>query len=136
VGTLTVVESAVPVLADSRGLPHKFAIHDRHLDEFRFINGDFSMRFRNRLRLERDLALGRRSLIPYCSGEIYYDTRFNTFNRLRLTAGLEFCFKRRTSALLNIRRQNTLDFYYVWQHDSRSSPTRVEAVGITFAIHF
>ena len=120
----------------SRDLAHKFAFHDRNRQEFRNVNGDFSMRFRNRVRVEREFSTGKRALTPYGSAEIYYDTRFNTFNRYRLMTGVEFRFRKRESAVLNIRRQKTLAFYYVWQHDSRSSPSRVQAVGITFGVHF
>ena len=120
----------------SRDLPRKFAVHDRNRQEFRVVNGDFSMRFRNQLKLEREFSGAGRSFVPYASGEIFYDTRFSTFNRYRLRAGLEFCFRKRTSAVLHVRKQKSLDLYYIWQHDSRSSTTRVQAVGITFAVHF
>ena len=108
-------------LTYSKDLPQKFAVHDRNRQESRIVNGDFSTRFRNRLRLEREFSHGKRSLIPYASGEIFYDTRFDAFNRYHLNADLEFRFKKRTDALLNIRKQKTLDFYYMGQHDSRST---------------
>ena len=120
----------------SRDLPRKFAVHERNREELRVLNDDFSMRFRNRLKLEREFSLGKRSLIPYGSAEIFYDTRYDVFNRNRLSAGLEFRFKKRTNALLNIREQKILDLYYLWQHDTRSSNPKVRAIGISFAIHF
>jgi len=41
---------------------------------------------RNRLMLEREFLLPGRSLTPYASVEVYHDSRFNVWNRNRLTA--------------------------------------------------
>jgi len=121
----------------SRSLPRHFAIHARNRQEFREVSGDFSTRLRTRLMLERDFALGiKRSLIPYVAAEAFYDTRFDAFNRYRLTSGLQIFFKKRTGDLLKLRNQKTLDLYYLWQHDSRSQPEFVHAIGIKFAIHY
>jgi hypothetical protein len=120
----------------SRPLARRFKVYDRNRQEFRVVNGDFSMRFRNRLMLERDYTFGKRSLVPYASGEIFYDTRYSTFNRFRLIGGVQISFKKRDGALLNVRKQKELDLYYAWQHDSRVNPERVNAIGIKFIIHF
>jgi hypothetical protein len=120
----------------SKPLPRRFDFHFRSRQEFREVNGDFSMRFRERLRLERDYGFGKRSLVPYASGEVYYDTRYDTFNRFRLIAGVQFFFKKRDAALLKVRKQKVIDLYYAWQHDSRANPERVDALGIRFAVHF
>jgi hypothetical protein len=120
----------------SKRMPHRFELHVRNRQEFRNLNSEFSTRFRHRLMLERDYVFGRRSLVPYGSGEIFYDTRYNSLNRFRLIAGVQLFFKRRPSALLNLRRQKVLDLYYAWQHDSRADPKQVGAVGVRFAVHF
>jgi len=86
--------------------------------------------------LEREYSLGERALVPYASAEIYYDTRFDTFNRYRLTGGVQFHLKKRTSRVLDLRRQETIELYYKYQHDSHSNPSRVHAIGLTFAKHF
>lgn len=119
----------------SKALPRHFDIHARNRQEFRDVNGDFSVRLRTRLMLERDFVLGKRSLTPYATSEAFYDTRFDAFNRYRLTIGLQIFFKQRTD-LLKLRKQKSLDIYYLWQQDSRSQPERVGALGIKFAIHY
>jgi hypothetical protein len=81
-------------------------------------------------------VIGKRSLAPYSSGEIFYDSRFSTFNRVRVTAGTEIVFAKRETWLMNIRRQRVLDIYYLWQADSRSQPRRLHAIDITFGVHF
>lgn len=117
-------------------LPRAFVFSDRNRQEPRWVNGDFSMRFRNRATIERTFVAGKRSLVPYGSGEIFYDTRFSTFNRVRLAVGAEIVFARREFWLMNIRRQRVLDVYYLWQADSRSQPSRLHVIGVTFGVHF
>ena len=117
-------------------LPRAFVFTDRNRQELRWVNGDFSTRFRNRATIEKTFIIGKRSFVPYGSGEFFYDTRFNTFNRVRLTFGTEIVFAKRESWLMNIRRQRVLDVYYLFQTDSRSQPSRLHAIGITFGVHF
>jgi len=120
----------------SQPLPKQFTLRDRSVEEFRWLNGNFSTRFRNRAMLERKLGLGKRSLVPYAAGEIFYDTRFDSFNRYRVTTGVRILFKETKGSLLNLRRQRTLDVYYAWQHDTRALPARVQALGIILGINF
>jgi len=117
-------------------LPRDFVFSDRNRQEFRWVNGDFSLRFRNRVMLEKTFTINTRSVVPYSSTEIFYDSRFSTFNRLRVIAGAEFHFKRRDVWLLNVRRQQILNLYYLWQRDSRSQSKNLHAVGITFEVHY
>jgi len=39
------------------------------------MNGNFSFRYRNRIRLEREFRVCGRSLTPYGSVEVYHDSR-------------------------------------------------------------
>src|SRR5215469_467845 len=58
-------------------LPGQFVISDRNRGGFRFIQGQaFSPRYRNRLRLERDLKRGWFACTPYVEDEIFFDTRY------------------------------------------------------------
>jgi hypothetical protein len=117
-------------------LSHGFVLTDRNRQELRWLKDDFSVRFRNRGKIEKTFAIGKKSLVPYSSGEIFYDSRFSTFNRVRFTVGAELVFAKREYWLMNLRRQRVLDFYYLWQADSRSQPERLHVVGVTFEIHF
>jgi len=120
----------------SQPLPNRFVFHDRIRQEYRWLNHDFSMRFRNRVMLQRDFSLNKRTLSPYGNAEIMYDTRFNTFNRYRLAVGTQIMLRRRDSFLMNLRRQKVIDIYYLWQGDSRSQPEHVQAIGVTVGFHF
>jgi hypothetical protein len=75
-------------------LPGQLLLTDRNREDFRFITGDFSFRYRNRVMIEREFQvnllsfLRRRTITPYVSGEISYDTRFGVWNRNRYAVGV------------------------------------------------
>jgi len=119
-------------------LPLKMLLSDRNREEFRFVNGDFSFRYRNRLMLEREFVLPRRSITPSGSIEVYHDSRFKVWNRNRLTVGLQVQLRKAFPllSLVTPRKQVILDIYYTKQNDSRSQPNHINAVGAALAIHF
>jgi uncharacterized protein DUF2490 len=119
-------------------LPLKILLSDRNREDFRFVNGDFSFRYRNRVMLEREFQLPRRSITPYGSAEVYHDSRFRVWNRNRLTAGVQIQLKRALPLLSRVipRKQIILDVYYTKQNDSRSQPHHIHALGTALAIHF
>jgi len=121
-----------------QNLPLKILMSDRNREEFRFVNGDFSFRYRNRLTLEREFLLPKRSITPYGSVEVYHDSRFGVWNRNRLTAGIQVQLRRALPllSLVTPRKQVILDVYYTKQNDSRSQPNHLDAIGIATAIHF
>jgi hypothetical protein len=64
-------------------LSHRFRTDFRWLGE----NFEFSTRYRYRLQLEREFTAGPISLVPYVNVEPYYDSRYESWNRVRLIAG-------------------------------------------------
>lgn len=119
-------------------LPLDMLLSDRNREEFRWVNGDFSARYRNRLTLEREFKVRGRGITPYGSAEVYYDSRFNTWNRNRFALGAQIALKRGAPliSLLHPKRQLVLDVYLMRQNDSRSQPSRVKALGMAFSIYF
>lgn len=114
-------------------------VSDRNREDFRWVNGDFSFRYRNRLTIEREFPffMGR-SFIPYVSGEIYFDTRYDTWNRNRYGFGVQFPLKERKGPLklLFPKRDLVFDIYYLRQNDSRASTAHVNAIGLVLAVYF
>jgi len=119
-------------------LPNELLLSDRNREDFRFVNGDFSFRYRNRVTLEREFHLLKgRTVTPYVSGEIFYDTRYQTWNRNRLAVGAQISLRRGPiRKLLLPKRQVILDLYYMRQNDSRSDTAHVNAIGVSLAFHF
>jgi Protein of unknown function (DUF2490) len=122
-------------------LPGRVLLSDRNREELRVVNGDVSARYRNRATLEREFAVRRYKFTPYAAGEVFYDTRFNVFNRNRLTAGVQLPLGKGLSpfhehqALLP-RKSLSLDLYFARQNDSRSTPHHVNAVGAVLIYTF
>jgi hypothetical protein len=119
-------------------LPGDVLLSDRNREDFRFVNGDFSFRYRNRVTLEREVHVLRgRSITPYVSGEIFYDTRYNTWNRNRFAIGFQQSLRRGPlRKMLLPKRQVILDLYYMHQNDSRSDIPHVNAIGASLAFYF
>ena len=119
-------------------LPGDLLLSDRNREDFRFVKGDFSFRYRNRVTLEREFHLLKgRTVTPYVSGEIFYDTRYNIWNRNRLAVGVQQSLRRGPlRKMLLPKRQIILDLYYMRQNDSRSDIQHVNAIGAALAFYF
>jgi hypothetical protein len=119
-------------------LPLQVLLSDRNREDLRWVNGEFSARYRNRVTLEREFKVLNRSVTPYGSAEVFYDSRFETWNRNRLIVGAQFALKRGAPliSLIHPKKQLVLDVYLARQNDSRSQPSRVKALGIAFNIYF
>ena len=119
-------------------LPGDLLLSDRNREDFRFLNGDFSFRYRNRVTLEREVHLFKgRTITPYVSGEVFYDTRYDTWNRNRFAIGIQQSLIRGPlRKMLLPKRQVILDLYYMRQNDSRSDIQHVHAIGAALAFYF
>ena len=106
-------------------LPKQILISDRNRGDLRFLNGDFMPRYRNRLKVERTFAIGRRSLTPYAHAETFYDWRYNSFHRQRYAAGAEF----------EINKRFVVEGYYLRQQDSQSSAGNMNVVGVALQLY-
>lgn len=119
-------------------LPGDLLLSDRNREDFRFVNGDFSFRYRNRVSIEREVHVFKeRSITPYVSAEIFYDTRSSAWNRNRLAVGFQQSLRRGPlRKMLLPKRQVILDLYYMRQNDSRSETQHVNAIGAALAFYF
>jgi hypothetical protein len=108
-------------------LPWQLVISDRNRGEFRFIEGQpFSTRYRNRLRLERDVHYHSLSCTPYVYDEIFYDTRYDQLTPKLYALGAEF----------PVGLHVILEPYYLRQNGSHSTPPHINAVGIKLNLYF
>ena len=72
-----------------RALAWEFLISDRNRFDLNFTGGDFDPRYRNRLRLERNVTICKSVLTPYAYGEFFYSFDRGDWFRIRGTAGIE-----------------------------------------------
>jgi uncharacterized protein DUF2490 len=119
-------------------LPLQVLFTDRNREDLRWVNGEFSARYRNRVTLEREFKVLNRPVTPYGSAEVFYDTRFHTWNRNRLAVGAQIAFKRGAPliSLIHPKKQVVLDLYLLRQNDSRSQPSHVKALGMGLSVYF
>ena len=119
-------------------LPGELLLSDRNREDFRFVDGEFSFRYRNRVTIEREFHLFKeRTITPYASAEIFYDTRSDAWNRNGLTVGFQQSLRRGPlRRMLLPSRQVILDLYYTRQNDSRSEIQHVNAIGAALAFYF
>ena len=101
-------------------LPFDLWLVNRARVDLREIGGEVSARFRPRFRLEREVAVGGVTLVPYAEAEFFYDTRFGVWNRQRYQVGAE----------IEITRSWRIESYYARQEDQRSSLAHVNRVGL------
>ena len=87
---------------------------------------DFSNRWRYRLMVEKEVAKGRTSLVPYANVERYYDSRYDTVNRVRVIPGASVSWSRRYAVEGNV----------TYQHDTRSSVTNLVALNVILHVYF
>jgi hypothetical protein len=119
-------DSRIQLSADLRfPVSWRLLATDRNMVELRWINGDPSQRYRNRLSVEREYVglLGKAHTFVG-SAEFFYDTRYDAWNHQEYTASVE--------TLVSQRLQ--VELYYQRQNDSRSSPAHVNALGLTVTL--
>ena len=95
-------------------------ISDRNQYEYRWVDGAYSTRYRNRITFEYDLSSRERPIRPYASAEFFYDVTKSEWNEEEYTAGIEW----------PVGRTSKLQTYYLYQTCTSCSPRDLNVVGI------
>ena len=102
-------------------------VSSRNRMDFRFIDGEYSWRYRNRLSMEKEFSIGRVRLNPYARAEVFYDSKFHEWSRTELIVGSAFPLNQRWE----------LEGYFDHQHDTGNSPNKtVHAFGAVLNIYW
>jgi hypothetical protein len=109
-------------------LPAAILASDRNRFEARHLSGDWSWRYRNQLELARSFRTGALRLVPLVRAEVFYDSRYDAWSRLRLEAGVQ--------AEGLAAERSMIELYLVRQDDDRSKTSPINGVGITLAFYF
>jgi hypothetical protein len=118
---------AVTELTSRYPLPRGIVIADRSRGDFRFVKGQpFSTRYRNRLWVERDIKRGWLALTPYVYDEVFFDSRYHAWTKNRLVFGLQ------VPAGVHL----VVEPYFQNEINSRSTPRRTVAIGLTLSLYF
>ena len=76
--------------------------------------------------VEKEIPAGRASIVPFANVEPYYDSRYDTVNRVRLIAGTSVAWSQRTAVEVNVTYQN----------DSHASTTNLYALNVILHVFF
>jgi hypothetical protein len=102
-------------------------VSNRGRVDARFIDGEYSWRFRSRLSVEKEFSIGSVRMNPYVRGELFYDRRFDKWSRTEWIGGAAFPLNRRVE----------LEGYLDYQHDTGGDHNRqVYAIGTVLNLYF
>ena len=104
-------------------LSHRLRTELRRLGEG---DSQLSSRWRYRLLAEKEFATSHGSIVPYLSVEPYFDSRYETVNRVRLIAGTSASWTSRAAVETNA----------TYQYDSRSSTKEILALNVILQVFF
>jgi hypothetical protein len=107
-------------------LPAEFWLVNRGRVDFRDIDGESSQRYRLRLGIEREFTVCGVVMVPYAQAEIFYDTRYDVWNRQVYQAGVEIA----------LTKHWRIEQYFARQNDSRSSSGNVNRFGLVLKTYF
>jgi Protein of unknown function (DUF2490) len=101
--------------------PAGFLVRDTNRVEFRWVNGVYSTRYRNKLDVERDFLLHGFRFTPYGFAEVFYNGAKNSWDQEWYAAGIQWPYKR----LLMV------DTYYLLQKCPTCTPANANVAGVT-----
>jgi hypothetical protein len=103
-------------------ISHRFRADLRWLGD----DAEFSNRWRYRLQAEKEFTAGSISVVPYANVESYYDSRYETWNRVRVIAGTSVARSSRFA----------LECNGTYQYDSHASNREVLALNVILHVFF
>jgi len=103
-------------------LSHRLRIDTRWVGE----DPTFSYRIRYRVMVEKEFTAGKGSIVPYVNAEPYWDSRYSTFNRVRLIGGATEAWGRRVAFEQNI----------TYQYDSHYDTENLWALNLILHVFF
>jgi Protein of unknown function (DUF2490) len=102
-------------------------VSNRGRVDARFIDREYSWRFRSRLSVEKEFSIGPIRMNPYVRAELFYDSRFDAWSRTEWIGGAAFPLNRRVE----------LEGYFDYQHDTGGDHNRqVYAIGTVLNLYF
>lgn len=101
-------------------LPSDIWLVNRGQVDLRELGGEPSQRYRLRAGLERETAVGGVVTVPYAQAEAFYDTRYDTWNRMLYQFGAE----------IELTKRWRIEPYYARQNDTRSAIAHVDRIGL------
>ena len=102
----------------------KILVTDRSRVEFRWVNGDYHLRYRNWLFAERPVRINKYKVTPFVGAEPFWDQRYKKWNLFRFMGGVR----------LPIMRRTYVDVYYSREHCLTCPTLNTNVFGINYFI--
>ncbi len=100
-------------------------LSDRSRFDFRWSNGQFRWRYRNRLKIEKTFRVDRFELTPYSHVEAFCSLDEKRWTRARYTAGMEWMITKRV----------VFEVYFTRQNELRSDLPILHAMGVALQFY-
>lgn len=107
-------------------LTSRLLVSDRNRIEFRWVNGNYSTRYRNDITALHDVTIRSLHFSPYVSAEFFYNGQYDSWNEEQYTAGIEWPYKR----LLMVQT------YYLRQNCNTCNPQNLNVAGLAVNFFF
>ena len=116
-----------PILTFNVPIGAGFLLNDRNRADLDWKNSGFVWRYRNKLTIERTVAVGSYHLIPYAAVEPFYESQYQKWSTTALYAG----------CLLPVGKHVQLNPYYEHQNNTGKAPnTQQNSVGLVMNLYF
>ena len=120
------IENRIISQVTPRLLVGNILLTDRNRTEYRWVNGAYDFRYRNKLSVLARLQKGSFKYRPYVSGELYYDRNHHSWNQNQYGFGAQFPYKKRWM----------LDTYLLHQNCTSCSEHSVNMIGVILNLYF
>lgn len=100
-------------------------LSDRNRTEFRWINGVYDFRYRNRLTITRVSQVRAFKFTPYAYGELFYNSNHRSWNHREYASGVQFPYK----------SYAMIDTYLLHESCTSCSHGSVNMIGVTLNLY-
>lgn len=108
-------------------LRRRLLISDRNRADLDWSDGKFKWRYRNRLDVEKPMAIHSYHPAPYSSVEVYYEEQYHKWSTTEIDVG----------CLFPLGKHFELDPYYKHQNNTGKSPNQqLNGIGLSFYAYF
>jgi len=116
-----------PVLTFHFPLVARVLLSDRNRADLDWSSGNFTWRYRNRVTLERRIAIRSYHPAPYASVEVFYESKYSKLSTTALYVG----------CLFPVGKHIELDPYYEHENNTGKPPNQIiNAAGLVLNLHF
>ena len=120
-GPTQVTENRAVISGYARAeLPAAVWLEARARADLRWMQGDYSTRYRLKLEVNREFTVLEHAVLPYFNAEAFYDTRFDAWARALYQGGAE----------VTVNKHFRYEVFLAYQVDRLPKPVSVGALGV------